>query len=472
MTAVCGSLVSPVKTVVIFAHECAPYHRPQSTIGAQRPAQFAKWLPEFGWRVVVICCDRDRRRTLDARGISEVGNETTKRLLSERAKSSIILPTPSLLADGPVDRVWHSLASSPISGKQPALSLRKGLTALKLRTGDYSQSWQPCARLAATTLAGTMAVDVCVGEHGPDAGLFLGAWFSRRYGVPWIADFRDPVLQGRAPLMRTVYEPIVKRLVRSAYATVNVTPQWASQDAVLFGKEAVCVTNGYDPEEMLAAKPRSSNGQVTISYLGQVLTPDQSLEPFLSGMALVAASAPDDYQALRFVYAGVHADYVTETCRRYGVLESATIRGQIDRTDALALMMAADVLLIAGTGKATTNEWIREGFYPGKIFEYLGAGRPILCVPEDGWALKELLDRTRTGVSLNSPHEVCEYLRARVRDARAGVAVSFQPDGAEVSKYTRRNQTARLAVLLDQAVSQTARPPAASVETRRMKQEA
>ena len=40
---------APARCVLVFAHECAPYNRAESMIGAQRPAQFAKYLPEFGW---------------------------------------------------------------------------------------------------------------------------------------------------------------------------------------------------------------------------------------------------------------------------------------------------------------------------------------------------------------------------------------------------------------------------------------
>ena len=43
-----------LRTALFFAYECAPHHRAESTMGAQRPAQFAKHLPEFGWRALVL----------------------------------------------------------------------------------------------------------------------------------------------------------------------------------------------------------------------------------------------------------------------------------------------------------------------------------------------------------------------------------------------------------------------------------
>lgn len=41
-----------VKTVRILSHEFLPFDEPARTIGAQRVFQFAKWLPEFRWKVV------------------------------------------------------------------------------------------------------------------------------------------------------------------------------------------------------------------------------------------------------------------------------------------------------------------------------------------------------------------------------------------------------------------------------------
>ena len=55
-----------MRTVLIFAHECSPYHNPMAMVAAQRPAQLAKYLPAHGWRAVVICRDFGRREVTAA----------------------------------------------------------------------------------------------------------------------------------------------------------------------------------------------------------------------------------------------------------------------------------------------------------------------------------------------------------------------------------------------------------------------
>jgi hypothetical protein len=191
---------SSARTVLIFAHECAPYNRPESTAGAQRPAQFAKHLPEFGWRAIVVCCDGAARGTGRIEALGAIADQARRRVREAVPGSSIVVPTPSFPSHGLVDGLWRAAAPR---GRAGSLA-RKALTVAKFPQGDYSYPWQPVARAVARAIANEVPIDACVGEHSPDAGLFLAKWYSRRFGVPWVADFRDPILQPLTPLARKV----------------------------------------------------------------------------------------------------------------------------------------------------------------------------------------------------------------------------------------------------------------------------
>src|SRR5687767_4208684 len=79
---------SALKTALFFAYACAPYNRPESTIGAQRPAKFAKYLPQFGWRAIVICADA-RAKPIAGGHVAGI----VDRALSElRPDASLIVP--------------------------------------------------------------------------------------------------------------------------------------------------------------------------------------------------------------------------------------------------------------------------------------------------------------------------------------------------------------------------------------------
>ena len=174
------------RTVLIFAYECAPYNKPESTIGAQRPAQFAKYLPEFGWRAIVICCDARKRD----RGWLPNEREEIAAAVDEDTCESRVVATPSLPHDGVLDRAWRATRSSVLPG---AVIARKALTFARFFSGDYSRSWQPCARDAARLIAlgsGLVAAASIVLPVATLATFAHLAWVSRRAVVAFAS--REP----------------------------------------------------------------------------------------------------------------------------------------------------------------------------------------------------------------------------------------------------------------------------------------
>lgn len=416
-------------------------------MGAQRPAQFAKYLPEFGWRAIVICCDSRLRLSADHSDLSEIARQAKAVFSNSGKHTSVIVPTPSLRSHGFLDQWWRlSLAANGKVNK----FLRKALTAAKFLKGDYSQSWQPCAIGAADLIAHETDIDVCIGEHGPDAGIFLARQFSKKHGIPWIADFRDPILQPLHPFARRIYSPVAKYLLRTASFTVNVTPFWTHFDQTTFRRPATTIPNGFDPEEFNTPihKPRSN--RLTIAYTGGV-KPTQKLEIFFQGYSMAKrCSSGDGSSPLFFIYRGVSSKEVARMAAEFDLLDAVDIKPQVSRELAIHHLRLADALLLLSVAEPDKEDvYFSRGFYPGKVFEYFGAGKPILCVPGDSDLLDNLIAETRTGYILRTPEQVSSLLLTLLREWKATNVIRFSPDKGEVYKYTRRLLTGRLAAILN-----------------------
>ncbi|MDQ3698838.1 MAG: hypothetical protein M3373_12580 [Gemmatimonadota bacterium] len=443
------SSAAPLRTVLVFAHECAPYHRPESTIGAQRPAQFAKHLPALGWRAIVLCRDREA----EGAGWSDADAARIRGLLRDGDPAdSIVIPTPSSAWDGWLDRAWRWAARDG-GAKRRRAAVRKPLTIAKLFTGDYSQSWQPCARRAAEIVMRQVHVDACIGEHSPDAGIFLARWFTDGYSLPWVADFRDPLLLAIPRPIRPAYLRFVRRLLSTAAATVNVTPYWTALDARAFGRPSVCIPNGFDPAEYSPGVTPPSD-RLTMAFIGNIW-PQMQPSIFFDGLARLRGQVEADvFARLRVVARGTSAPWITACARSAGVLDVVDVGSHIERRQALALMQQAHVLLLLSiTDRERHDPLLSAGIYPGKTFEYFGAGRPILCVPGDGGILDALLRDTATGVSARTPEAVAAYLAAALCDWNAGRAPSYNPRTEVVAHYTRRALSGQLAELLNRSVT-------------------
>lgn len=447
----------PRRTVLIFAHECAPHHRTESTAGAQRPAQFAKYLPGFGWRAIVLCCDGRQRRRARASDLGGILANVRQALRDDDGASSVIVPIPSLESDGLLDRWWFTVEGSAGARRAPRAWLRKTLTVAKIGRGDYSRSWQPVARRAAEAVAEAGRVDACIGEHSPDAGLFLARWFSARYGVPWLADFRDPMLWPLRPVLSRLYAPIARRLVRTAACTINVNPVWAAADRSFFGLPSHCIPNGFDPEEFSTPIEAPGNSRLTVVYAGSIPV-FQRIAIFLEGLALARDEEVSGRQ-LVFVYRGAQFAQVRELSASCGIAAFVDAAPAMERSEALALMRRADLLLLLSVDPTRAEDsLLSRGLYPAKTFEYFGARRPILCVPGDHGILDQLIEETATGTVLCTPQEIAEYLVDAFACWRDQGALPYQPNEQAISRFTRRHLAGELAALLDATIGRDALP--------------
>ena len=380
---------------------------------------------------------------------SDLDQRVSATLQLSDPSTSLIIPLPSLAWHGRIDRLWRRLL--PNDGKNGSLRAiaRKPLTLLKLLRGDYSQPWQPCARVAAAAVAKTVRIHACIGEHSPDAGIFLARWFAAQNHVPWIADFRDHVLAPFTNTNQRIYVPIVRRLLSTAVYTINVTPHWSTLDRDLFGRPSTNIANGFDEEEF-AVRGEPSNERFTVAYFGGI---KEQMHPeiFLEGVRLLRERVGSALaKEFRFTYYGDAWKRVGALADNCGVSHLVSTNDLIPRDEAVEAMSRSDVLLLlSGATSPVENRVLARGFYPGKTFEYFGARRPILCVPGDEGELDHLLRTTATGDVLRTPIEIADYLERALASWRIGQPLPYRPERNELSQYTRRALTGQLASILD-----------------------
>ncbi len=248
--------------------------------------------------------------------------------------------------------------------------------------------------------------------------------------------------------------------LRSAAALINVNPGWVNRDEREYRRPGLCVPNGYDPEEFEIAIPAGKSDGLTIVYTGNInagtADPHRGLKIFLEGLGLAARAKPG--QELRFQYWGSGGRSVLEAAAAVGVLPWVDVRQWVPRVDALKAMMRGDLLLLITVGSPSEeDEYYREGFYPGKVFEYLGAGKPILCVPGDRGQLDALIRETRAGVILPTAQSVSQYLLDVLSRRERGEIQAAPAANGQMEMYTRSALTGKLAGRLDELVSQNPR---------------
>ncbi|HCB12073.1 MAG TPA: hypothetical protein DEP36_00675, partial [Gammaproteobacteria bacterium] len=234
--------------------------------------------------------------------------------------------------------------------------------------------------------------------------LIIGARLAQRAGLPWIADYRDlwtgDVLREWVPGWRRRLElGMERRVLATASAVLTVSEpktQVMRQRLPHLPAEAfITLTNGYDLEEFADITPETGDpGQVRIVYAGRLFKNRRGYE-LLEAAGALLRERPEYRQRLRIEYYGGVAP---EIAAQMEVLTSEQELTDIVRffpdvpyQRSKALQKGADVLLLIVDRGETTS-----GVIPGKLFEYLAAGRPILCIAAEG-ATPDIIRQGRLG---------------------------------------------------------------------------
>ncbi|MGL4554704.1 MAG: glycosyltransferase, partial [Gemmataceae bacterium] len=286
---------------------------------------------------------------------------------------------------------------------------------------------------------------------GPPHVVHLLGWDAkRRFGVPWVVDCRDPWVTAIDVLppkgMTAMYERVWERRVFAAADAIVTNAPCARErlaDALpRFAPKLHSIPNGYDPD-IFPPVPARAPGPVRILHAGQLYV-GRDPRPILDA---VAGISPGSVPPFRFEFLGrteyaKGADLAADALKR-GLSESIVCRGQVTYRQTLDEMAGADVLLLMDTPN-------RHIGVPAKLYEYLGAGRPVLATGESDGDLAAVLGESGVPFRIAGPNDPAA-IRSAVVDLVSGVANHTLPavrDDAR-RRFTREALAGRMASLFD-----------------------
>jgi len=280
---------------------------------------------------------------------------------------------------------------------------------------DERGEWRPWARRLLQRLLQELSPDVVIASHEPATSLELGL-LARRLGFPLIADLGDPVLASYTPRRWRRKSSELERQVCAQADGVLVTTQSALQ--LLAQRHGDrhrihVLTQGYDDRMAPPDVDMPSvfePGRMELLYTGtfyRFRRPEALIEALrgLDGIRLsiaTPAAPPALLQACR------------DTPHQFRLL------GLLPHARALALQRQADVLVHIANDEPTQ--------IPGKLFEYLGAGRPILYLGSRDQAAADLLIQANAGwVVDNDVDRIREALGSMVELRRGAGLPAVNP---------------------------------------------
>jgi Glycosyl transferase 4-like domain len=290
----------------------------------------------------------------------------------------------------------------------------------------------------------------------------IGFVLHRLTGIPWIADFRDPMTEvdpktnQQFPTDSDVWRSrrwIERQCVQSSSRMVFVTPgsyrMHIDRYPELTNDRCALIANGYDEDVFAEAErlefDRTLRDQRLVLLHSGTLYPTADRDPsaFFKALANLRRAGKITPANLEVVLRATgYDDHYRQLIQKNDLRDIVTLAPSIPYRESLAEMLHADGLLIFQG--YTSNPAI-----PAKLYEYFRARRPIFALVEPEGDTAQILREANVGTLVPLDFEpaivsgLLEFLEL-IRNKKAPVL-----DPATMRTHSREYQARELATLLD-----------------------
>lgn len=448
-----------MKRVLIITY----YWPPAGGGGVMRWLKMAKYLPEYGWQPVIYTPENPDPSVVDESLLAEVPPEAEVvrrpiwepydlfRKLTGRSKES-------RFKSG-----YISEASRGSFKERLAVFLRGNLLI-----PDPRVFWvKPSVRFLRKYLT-EHPVDLII-STGPPHSMHLIALKLKRYvKVPWLADFRDPWTGidfyhrlKLTPMADHLHHRLEKKVLTTAGVVTVVTPGMKRSLKALSGREVHVVYNGFDPEDFEGIghsadygenavgafakgssgsgaegssinnqKGEHSSGRFIICHFG-AFNRDRNPSAFWKALERLVPEIPAFGENLKIRLIGQTDETILCEIRSHGLGEQLEVLPHLEHREGLRLLGKSAVLLLPLNDAPNAREIL-----PGKMYEYMALGRPILAIGPEDSDCEEIL--TQTGAGSYYPFQDVEGIKSALeKEFRRWQSGEAAEPPKEIEKFSR-----------------------------------
>ena len=437
-----------MKRVLIISY----YWPPTGGSGVQRWVTFAKYLPAEGWQPVIYTPENPEQLAVDASLEAEVPAEAE--VIRRRIVEPYEMYKKLLRKSG---HSKEAVEVNPVNAQNKSF-LQK--VAMWIRGNFFRPDprclWiRPSVKFLKEYLK-EHPVDLIVSTGPPQSMHLIGRLLAKETGLPWIADFRDPWTKifyfKHLQMTRTTvkwHKKMEKKVLDDATVVVAVSPLVQQEFQAMTQTPVELITNGFDECDFTATKNTEASGgpdrEFVITHTG-LFAADGNPTVLWDVLAEKCSKDESFKKLMKIRLVGKTDEQILKSIEDAGLSGNLEDMGYQPHAVAVEQQRKASLLILP-----LRKEPEYKAVLPGKLFEYLASWRPVLGIGQTDGAMSMILNNTKTGFVLNWDDKMSieKYIDICWKDHLNG---RLSVEDADISQFTRRNLTRRMAQLFDKLI--------------------
>ena len=399
------------------------------------PLKIIKHLPGYGWQPVVLTADQDTFSQKDESLLQEVDPDL--KVITARAIEPF----------GIYRRLLGKEKNSPLTASETISKTNRGLRhrlavwiRMNLFIPDARIGWYWNAVREGKKIITSENIKAIVSIGPPHTTLLVGKKLSSLSGIPHIPVFIDPWVDisyyrdfKRSGFTLAVDRHLERSVVEQASRIVFVTESMKDdyeQRYSSIGNKSHVLYWGYDEEAFGTYISKKLDGPEILLHAGNIY---DHQNPKMLWTTL--RKEIDKGRNITIVFVGTVGPGIRQSIQDAGLSERTIYRGFLPYKQMIEEIGTAAYLLVCASEKRHV---------PGKLFEYLRSGKPILAFGDGNEEVQKILSETHAGMIFPLISSGEEFFKQRHR---------FQTDLKSVRRFDRKIISRSIANILTEIVS-------------------
>ncbi len=413
------------------------YWPPSGKASLHWPLQIIKYLPEHGWQPSVLTVNEDTFSQKDETLLKEVDPGL------QVVKTKSFEPFNLYRKFTGKTKDEQLIASETISKKNKNLTHRISIwIRMNLFIPDARVGWYFSAVPAGNQLLQKEKFDAIVSIGPPHTTHLIGMSLSRKNKIPHVPVFIDPWVDiayyrgfNRSKPTLAIDIHLEKSIMKNAEAVVFVTEtmknDYDEKYNFINGKSHVLYW-GYNEDgfQMEDGRWKMEDGERRTE---EVLVHAGNIFDFQNPRNFwkQVKNEIDNGRKLRIKFIGTVSPEIKNEIEQNGLSQFTEYAGFLPYDKLLDELMNATYLLVCATEKRHV---------PGKLFEYLRTGKPIIAFGDDNEEVKRILSETNAGMIFGYDESGKEFFEK---------SAQLKTDFSVVKNFDRKKITEELSKILE-----------------------